>query len=457
MNLQKKSTSCPPPPDSPLSLSHRETFLSRISDLPRRFKYASSPWYRALHFVFSALNRLGKRQANSHTAPWNSSLLCLRQACRFALMLGLPMCLILALLSSLPATFTRKVNTSSLSRRHVPASLPRNAADKIVPQTRTQIGGYRRTALAPVPFGGLIDSTTQRDLSPASAQPAPGLHTGGESLFGSVVFARYRLSLDANVQTDSYDSDRGDYDPANRGTKGNVGVSSTRHIQPSALIYPGCLINGDIVIGRPGNIEQDLILGHSARIFGRIVQTASNDDYLLIFPPWGLPLCNSLALSAGDVLTVSRSGVFPSVAITGGSRLIVNSDVDIYVRGTLSVTGNSRLIIAPTVNKVHIYAESNVLVEHGSAVLNLVRRPPVLSIWGLDSCPQIDISPQEPFHGTIYAPCSDVNIGDGVTFFGAVYGRRVHISRNAFLHYDEALTRVPPSSGTFLAASAQEI
>lgn len=158
-----------------------------------------------------------------------------------------------------------------------------------------------------------------------------------------------------------------------------------------------------------------------------------------------------LALGTGNY-------VYDNISLNGGQELIIQGNVNIYIKGDLNMAALSTLqVLQPlnyldpsTYNKLTIYLGGNMVVDSNASLNNASALPSNLSILGLDSCESIEISSNDDFFGTIYARNSDITINSGGSsghggptggneFYGSIMGNKIILDSNVGFHYDEAL------------------
>lgn len=274
-------------------------------------------------------------------------------------------------------------------------------------------------------------------------------------LFEEGLFARERAFLDKDVEPHTDDLDQQSNGGPMRRVGGHMEIVSQGEIEGQR-------------VSSHGNVTQDTVttsaekkekggVWENAHASGGVAEAGGDRDLPLILPPWGLPTLKGILLSGGDGLTLSHSGRCPFIAIANGANLVIDSDVDIYLKGSLEISGGGRLIITEKVKRVCLYVEQDVLVEEESAVVNLAGRAASFSILGTERRSSIRIDSRKPFRGTIYAPNSAIRIGPEADIHGAVYGKTMHVSRGARVRYDEALRSMHFPSPGFTVVSRQEL
>jgi hypothetical protein len=142
--------------------------------------------------------------------------------------------------------------------------------------------------------------------------------------------------------------------------------------------------------------------------------SSTNNDNASI--PAGYVSGGNFTLSGGSVTIPPGNYYFNDFTMYGGSTLNVSGKVNIYIAGTLSMSQS-----AQTGN----FAPSN---------LN----------FKVISSNAVDLSNSNDIRMTLYAPLSDVSIGNSKQVYGSVVGKTLAISSSVQMHFDEDLL----SSGT---------
>jgi hypothetical protein len=176
----------------------------------------------------------------------------------------------------------------------------------------------------------------------------------------------------------------------------------------------------------------------------------------LLLPPWGLPRRSAVTLSGGDVLTLTKSGAFPTVTLLDSSTLILVSDAVVHIAGPLTLMGRSRIVIGPRVRNVSIYIDKDVMVEENAAILNLTQSPLSLSMISMEQGSRITLRTRAPLYATIYAPNADVQLGPEAYLRGSVCGDTLHLLAGTKVAYDERLASLQSPQRPFAVVSCVE-
>ena len=214
---------------------------------------------------------------------------------------------------------------------------------------------------------------------------------------------------------DSYNSAAGPYGVANRGANayvrsdGNITIGGI--CRGDAIPGPGCTAGGNIT-GSTVPASTNLVLDPVPA--DALSDARTQNDNASINPAF-IKNGTELLVNAGGILNLGAGTYyFTKFTLSGGSELIVNGKVTIYVEGG-SIVGS------------------------GGSILNVSQIPSNLAIY--HSCApntQLTLSGGSDFYGMIYAPDSKVTFSGGSGFCGSLVGGSVTFSGNSSFHADTA-------------------
>ena len=167
-----------------------------------------------------------------------------------------------------------------------------------------------------------------------------------------------------------------------------------------------------------------------------------------------------------DVIAPFSDGLTPGPRVVGGiayyyvldsgnyrlaslasSRMLVLGNAQLYVSGTVTMTGISGITIAPGA-RLKLFAGNNVHLG-GNGIINQTGNAANFTLNGLPACRSINLFGNGTFAGVIYAPNADLTlIGGGAAdedFSGAAILRSITLNGHWRIHFDEALQRNGPS------------
>ncbi len=304
--------------------------------------------------------------------------------------------------------------------------------------------------------------------------------TGTSSLFQGGVLSKGGITLNGNVVVDSFNSQNplystnGQYIASKRKDGGNIAtvdsnivatVSVGGSVDVFGKVYTGpgdtITVNGGGTIGslgwnatnsgiQPGWTQSDLNIAiPDAQVppFSTGLGLPTKTTYTLN----GTNYSNSYLLTAGNYKQVSN------VNLTSSEKILVQGAVKIHLVGSLSMAGNSQIIIG-TNSSLTIYASSS-LDFSGGGVANGARYATNLTVYGQTNNTSIKVSGGAEFVGVIYAPYANyTQTGGGSTdmnFSGSVVAKTVTLSGKSQIHYDESLIGTPVGP-TYVVTSWKE-
>ena len=229
------------------------------------------------------------------------------------------------------------------------------------------------------------------------------------------------INVGNNVRTDSYDSDLGRYDAWNNQNE-NGSVCSSGNVT---------LLSGANIFGNAAGSNVQVPPFGNAQVHGTISGPENTEvvayeppnpsdinNSTIVNPPftppgWGfIRGNNNLVVDNGRNLTLDAGTYhFNDVRVAGGSHILLNGPVEIFVDGELRL-------------------------DNGTDI-NSTQRPGDL-IYTVDRGP-VNLQGGLQLRAVIYAPNANVTVGNGVDVSGTITGRTLEIQGGAQLHYDESL------------------
>jgi len=177
--------------------------------------------------------------------------------------------------------------------------------------------------------------------------------------------------------------------------------------------------------------------------------------------PWGTkstPASNP-RLFPGYGLVLSGDQNIDQINFAGSQKIIVNGTARLYVKGNVSMTGSSQIVLGAGANlQIFVGGASGEIGEKG--VLNS-GSPANFTYWGLNSNTSVKYTGNASFNGMFYAPYADLTMGGGgsgtpIDFTGSSISKTVKMNGKFNFHYDEALGRLGPRRG-YTVVSWKEI
>lgn len=184
------------------------------------------------------------------------------------------------------------------------------------------------------------------------------------------------------------------------------------------MLSGNVIVNGNAVVGHGGTSNVVVKSGWS-RITGTVSAASEEQDY------------------EEASTNVSSSG---TLSVTGNSTLYLPAGT--YHYDSLKVSGNGQLV---PLGPVEIYVDGTIQIS-GNGVATYQNKPPNFILYSTGEA-NVSVSGNAAFYGGIYAPESYVTVSGNGAIYGAVVSEDYHQSGNAAIHFDEAMKDVGASGG----------
>jgi hypothetical protein len=283
------------------------------------------------------------------------------------------------------------------------------------------------------------------------------------ALFPGAITTVTNIDLNGNnVRVDSFDSTLtnastwitnkgyGTYNLAKARANGNVMTDSSLI---GAILVGQANIYGHLDTGPGGtaSVGQNGYVGPLPQNGSGIQPGYFADDMNLVFPPVVLPSGASGWPSIPGNHVITNSGNYYMIRIN--DDLTINApNVNIYVDGSIYLSGGEAITIGTNACRVTIYVAGESVSLTGSATINnQTQNAGVLGVYGLPTLTRINFGGNAAFTGTIYAPQAAFSFGGGgnntYDFVGALVAYNAKLNGHANFHYDESLKRNGPGIG----------
>jgi len=266
----------------------------------------------------------------------------------------------------------------------------------------------------------------------------------GSWLFDVGVFGDEFVVFHGDSVVDSYDSRLGEYDELvagepnvgwNGDTATNSGAAGGINVLNAGIIY------GDAFSGFGSDPEQVVEVGPNASIMGEKQALSEIKELPTIVPPEGLESRGDFRLNNSETEVIHESGLYSSFVLDKNAKVIINSDITLYVTDLFQMGNDSTIEILPEAN-VRLYLGGTFQQKNGASLNNFTHDPTKLFLLGTDSFTELYWKNGSNFYGAIYVPKADVLIDNSAQFFGAVMGKSILVQSSGGIHYDEALKDV---------------
>jgi hypothetical protein len=285
--------------------------------------------------------------------------------------------------------------------------------------------------------------------------------TQRQALWAKAMVAKGQINLNGNnITTDSFDSSDpnhstgGQYDVNKRKSNGDVATDSTiinslnagnANLFGRASTGPG----GSVDIGPNGVIGD--IAWHQSN--SGIEPGWTNNDMNVYFPDVILPFTSGFSPQNGSLggtnytylLNGGSSGTDYSISdfsLASSQVMLITNHVRLLVTGSLSMHGNSQIVVAPNSSLI-LYMQGSSASLGGNGVMNYTGNATNFVYLGLPTNTSLSFNGNAAFTGVIYAPSASFSLGGGGNntedFVGASVSNTVTMNGHFNFHYDEAL------------------
>jgi Tfp pilus assembly protein PilX len=321
-------------------------------------------------------------------------------------------------------------------------------------------GGSYSVEISP-PYAGrgiyTLSSTGTHQTSKRAIQTV--VHpTNQGTAFSTGLFGDTGVVGSGGIFTDGYSSSKGTYasqaihtangkryaDP-----KGDVGTNQNIVISGNTTIFGNALPGTNGTLTESGGV---MVMGATAPEKAPVVNPPF--EYA---PPTGLASEGNLKLSGGTTTLTSGTYRFDSISTSGSTTLALSGEVNLYLDGDLSVSGQSQIVLLPPPPaKVNIYQSSAGSIKvSGGGLVNQTMIPGNMMVYSA-STTNADISGNSDFFGAVYAPQATFKPSGGSSFYGAFIAGNVQITGGATFHYDEDLGNQPNAIPVYKVLSWKE-
>jgi len=261
-----------------------------------------------------------------------------------------------------------------------------------------------------------------------------------ESVFQYALFGDQVVNVSGNATTDSFNSTLGPYNDDedspgyNAGHNGDVGTNDTS--TGSVSIGGSIFVDGQIVVG-PGVDDPDSVVTGYDPAFVTGGTDPPSDTQDVVSADAAMPLspvvvpseltCEDYTVAGNTTVTLSPGTYcYQNLTVQGNATLTASGDVTIYVTGELTAQGNSTIGVPSD--------PSQMLFQMSATAEGTLEQT---------------IQGNNTFYGGIYGPQATFTIQGNATIYGSVMARRINVSGNADIHYDEALGNETQITGLY--------
>lgn len=273
------------------------------------------------------------------------------------------------------------------------------------------------------------------------------------SFFSNGIVAREVVKFaGTNASVDSWSSDPDNdpstapvpYDPSVRNDHGSI---ATMAMQNNAMFVNHAAVWGYVATGgsQPEVGSNGSILGADSPPNVQIDPARVTTDFAADLPALSAPIDGTPLASIGTTLGTEGTATkwrCLSLTLSGDQTLTILGHVTLVlttsIGSALDVTGKASIII-PEGSSLTLYVEADIKIA-GNGLANGNSRPGSCKIFGTSTTSQnVHIAGNGALKAAVYAPNGDIQVNGNGDIMGALVGRQVSFTGNAYFHYDESL------------------
>jgi len=314
----------------------------------------------------------------------------------------------------------------------------------------------------PIEFGGGTYWVTAEDLGGLSTRiisegEALGKKVRSELVVREVanatpqygIFGDELLVLSSNAFADSYNSATGPYDSQATNTNGNdtwakengnLGSNADINVEQNAGVHGNAT---------PG-VTSGVVVGVNAEVSGSTLPAVV---------PFNMPeLAVPAGVSTGDMTVQGSATLGPGTYFLDDLKIKANSRLDVtgpvtFVIESLTLNSNAEFVIDATAGGAEFFVMGDFVLESNTLFAASSLNPADLhvNLKGnnvIDPGIDVEIDPDlavgfksnSKMYGTLFAPKAFIDIRSNFELFGSLMARRLHVSSNSMVHYDEHLS-----------------
>ncbi len=276
-----------------------------------------------------------------------------------------------------------------------------------------------------------------------------------QSPFSFAAFAQGQVTLANNTFIDSYNSNNGAYSVANSNTNGDIGSNGTT----AGIISIGNNISlgGDVSTGVGGTNTA----GSGTVITGTITHTNnySMPDVSVPATLTGLASSGALSVSNGGTTALPAGNYkYTDISMANNGTLNINGTVKLYLTAaTAFSTGNNTTINIASGASLELYVDGVLSIPNNVNLNSSGNVPKNFQVYSAYTGSKgISINNNGVLAVAVYAPKTNVIIGNNNDLYGSLIGKTVSVNNNSAIHYDEALSTINSSIGSSRISVWQE-
>jgi hypothetical protein len=257
-----------------------------------------------------------------------------------------------------------------------------------------------------------------------------------DPLLTAAVFSDQSLTLQSNVNVDSFDSALGTYDD-------QIAASGLGYVDSGAVV----LSNGEIELDATTEVYGDvhagdgdtLTMAANAEISGTTECLPSTRPLPTITDP-PFPKIAPYSVPSGATWTLLAGNYgFTSLIVDNNAKLTIKGPAKIAVNNW-QLRSNTKLTLDVSAGPIEFYASGTVSWNSNSTIKTSSGAADKVSVFFTGGTSQyVLLCSNSQFYGTIYAAKATVEVRSNFEIFGAIAARQLILNSNVQVHFDEQL------------------
>ena len=267
-----------------------------------------------------------------------------------------------------------------------------------------------------------------------------------KSAFEYAIHVKDNIELLSNTKLDGYDSRNGSYGGFNSGKAIKLGTNSSQE-RVIAIKTGVNLSNTSIIIVGPEAADDPGAVVDDKTNWEGSIFSGPKMIFDTVVPPSTIPWTSSKLSVPMDGTTTITTGKWhvDSAIINPNGKLIIDSDVTLYVKGAFRLKNSGMIrILSSSDSSLKIYMGGDFIADNSTEVINDTEDPTKLKFYGLPTCAKIILLNSTDFYGAIYAPDTILDIRNSGDIYGSFVGNNMILHNSVNFIYDYALCKSEP-------------
>ncbi|MFH1613915.1 MAG: type II secretion system protein [Planctomycetota bacterium] len=243
-----------------------------------------------------------------------------------------------------------------------------------------------------------------------------------------------------NAVLDSYHSQSDPYDPVRAGSEVIISVNSKSSSR--ILVYSGATVNGDAYVGPGGDPDTGIRTFAGGQITGLKGALEGEIDIPVISPPDRPPFNQQdeghLIVSGSSTYTIDSDRHFNQVEVKNSSKLVIDGNNVVVVKGKFELDHDAELIILPD-SSLTLYLGNKATIIEGKLNAS-TKKPSKLHMIVVGIQMRWTMSNKAEVHAVLQNPTGSVFIEDARPFFGVICAKQLDSTGPIHVDMDSAFS-----------------